>query len=171
VRVVLDKDGLIARFHSAFPAADQPHRPPTRLEFRNAVDEFWFRAVWTAKHLRRGELWWAKTEGCDGRMKSLMLRMLEWHACARHGWDYDTWEGGRFLEEWADPRALPELRDVFAHYDGEDVRRALLATMALFRWLASETADRLGYPYPRDADERVTEWVKTCLSERGASES
>jgi aminoglycoside 6-adenylyltransferase len=164
VRVILDKDGLAAKFLSHFPADSQPHPQPTQPEFRDIVAEFWFRAVWTAKHLRRGELWWAKTEGCDGQMKSMLLRVLEWHAGATHGWDYDTWEGGRFLEEWADPRAVAGLRDVFAHYDENDIWRALLATMELFRWLAIETAERLGYPYPTPADERATQWIKTCLS-------
>ena len=170
-RVILDKDGLAARFLSLFPADSAPHGPPTQAEFLGAVNEFWFLAVWTAKHLRRGELWFAKTEGCDGQMKSLLLRMLEWRARAAHGWDYDTWEKGRFLEEWTDAAALQALEKAFARYEDDAVRRALLATMDLFRWLAVETAERLGYSYPTAADERVTEWITTCFSERAASES
>jgi len=169
VRVILDKDRLAAKFLSLFPADSQPNRPPSQPEFLDAISEFWFRAVWTAKHLRRGELWFAKTESCDGRMKSLLLRILEWRARATHGFDYDTWESGRFLEEWGDPAVLQGLRDVFAHYDEEDMWRALLATMDLFRSLAIETAERLGYPYPTATDERATEWTKTCLSERTAT--
>lgn len=169
-RVILDKDGLAAKFLALFPASAQPHDPPGLTEFQNVVNEFWFQAVWTAKHLRRGELWWAKAESLDGRMKALLLRVMEWDAWATHGWDYDTWEGGRFLEEWADHRAVRQLRDAFAYYDENDLWRALLATMDLFRWLASETAERLGYAYPTTADERVTAWVKVCHSGRTATE-
>jgi aminoglycoside 6-adenylyltransferase len=164
-RVILDKDGLAARFLALFPAESASHGPPTQSEFLEAVNEFWFLAVWTAKHVRRGELWFAKTEGCDGQMKSLLLRMLEWRAQAEHGWDYDTWEKGRFLEEWADPTALRALEKAFARYEDGDIRRALMATMDLFRWLAADMAERLGYPYPPAADERVTEWTAACLSE------
>ena len=103
----------------------------------------------------------------DGYLKRLLLQMLEWHARAAYGWDYDTWHGGRFLEQWADPRAVQGLRQAFAYYDEDDVGRALLATMDLFRWLATETAQRLGYPYPAAAEERVTELVAgLCHSER-----
>jgi aminoglycoside 6-adenylyltransferase len=168
-RVILDKDGLAARFLALFPAESPPQGSPKRAEFLEAVNEFWFLAVWTAKHLRRGELWFAKTEGCDGQMKSLLLRMLEWRARAEHGWDYDTWEKGRFLEEWTDPAALRALEKAFARYEDGDVRRALLATMDLFRSLATETAERLGYRYPTAADERVTGWVGRCLQEGAAS--
>ena len=164
VRVILDKDRLAAKFLSLFPADSQPHGPPTQAEFLETANEFWFLVVWTAKHLRRGELWFAKTEGCDGQMKALLLRMLEWQARATHGWDYDTWERGRFLEEWTYPPVLQALKTAFARYEDDDVRRALLATMDLFRSVAIDTAERLGYSYPTSADERVTEWTKACLS-------
>jgi aminoglycoside 6-adenylyltransferase len=163
-RVLVDKDGLAAKLPLVLAEA-QPYRPPTQREFLNAVNDFWYHTVWGTKKLRRGELWVGKST-CDNYLKWLLLRMMEWHARATKGPDYDTWQLGRFLEEWADPRALAGLRDAFAHYDEEDVRRALPATMDLFRWLAIETADRLGYPYPSAADERVTEWVKTCLEGR-----
>jgi aminoglycoside 6-adenylyltransferase len=164
LRVLVDKEGLAARLPLVFAEA-RPYRPPTQREFLNAANDFWYHAVWTAKKLRRGELWWAKL--CvDGHMGQLLLQMIEWHAHATKGADYDTWQMGRFLEEWADPRVLAGLRTAFAHYDEEDIWRALLASMDLFRWLAIETAERLGHPYPTAADERVTEWVKTCLADR-----
>jgi aminoglycoside 6-adenylyltransferase len=164
VRVLVDKQGLAAKLPLVVAEA-QPYHPPAQREFLNAVDDFWYHAVWTAKRLRRGELWWAKL-CCDSHMGQLLLRMIEWQAHATQGADYDTWQLGRFLEEWADPRALAGLRDSFAHYDEDDIWRALLASMDLFRWLAIETAERLGHPYPTAADERVTEWVKACLAER-----
>jgi aminoglycoside 6-adenylyltransferase len=170
-RVILDKDGLAAKFLSLFPAESQPQGPPTQAEFHEAIQEFWFLAVWTTKHLRRGELWFAKTEGCDGGMKSLLLRMLEWRARATHGWDYDTWERGRFLEEWTDPAVLQALKKAFARYENDDVRRALLATMDMFRLVAIETAERLSYPYPTQVDQRATEWIGTRLSEGAAAGS
>jgi aminoglycoside 6-adenylyltransferase len=165
-RIILDKDGVAQRFLALLPRLAPPDALPNPSQFTETVSEFWFAAVWTAKHLRRGELWWAMTEGCDGQMKSLLLRMIEWHAKAARGRDVDTWEGGRFLEEWADARVLERLPATFAHYGARDVEQALLATMDLFRWLATDIAERLGYPYPTASDEYVTKWVTDCLSGR-----
>ncbi|MEM2906282.1 MAG: aminoglycoside 6-adenylyltransferase [Candidatus Bathyarchaeia archaeon] len=163
MRVLLDKDGVAAKLSASAPRQASP-RPPTRDEFLEVVNDFWYHALWTAKHLRRGELWWAKG-GLDYYMKwNCLLRVIEWHTRATRGWNYNTWHGGRFLEEWADPRVLQGLRGAFAHYDEEDVKRALFATMDLFRWIAAETAEKLGYPYPTEADEHVTELVNNCLS-------
>ncbi len=59
---------------------------------------------------------------------------------------------------------LEELPRAFAHYDQDDIWRALLVTMDLFRWLVRETAGRLGYPYPTLADEQATELAGRLLS-------
>jgi len=167
MRVLLDKDGVAAQLGALLPSVKIPTRqPPTHHEFLEVISDFLYHAVFTAKHLRRGELWWAKM-CCDCYMQRLLLRMVEWHACATRGWDCDTWFRGRFLEEWADPRVLEGLHGAFAYYDKDDVSRALLAVMDLFRWIAMETAEKLGYPYPTEADRRVTGWVKTRLSGNG----
>jgi aminoglycoside 6-adenylyltransferase len=160
-RVLVDKDGLLARMAAKLPPA-APRQPPSQAEFLNVVNDFLYHAVWTAKKLRRGELWTAKSCS-DSYMKRLLLRMLEWHARATRGGSVDTWHSGRFLEQWADPQALQELRGAFAHYDRADIARALLATTALFRRLAQETATPLGYPYPTEADRHVTTWVDDTL--------
>jgi aminoglycoside 6-adenylyltransferase len=158
VRVLIDKDGLLPD-PGAIAAAWQPPAPPAETEFLQVVKDFWYHAVWTAKHLRRGELWWGK-ECCDGHLKGLLRRMLEWHARARQGPGHDTWLRGRFLEEWADPRAVQALPDIYAHYVEPDVWRALSATLDLFRWVCEETAQSLGYSLPQDGIEYSTQLVR-----------
>ena len=164
MRVLLDKDDLFATIaHQVleFPEA----APPAQQQFLNLVNDFWYHAVWVAKKLRRGELWIARS--ClDCYMKGQLRTMLEWHARATHGWSYDTWHDGRFLDRWADPRAVAELPGVFARYDVDDVRRALFATMRLFRWLASETAERLGYADATPAATHATAIVTQVLPEQ-----
>lgn len=91
--------------------------------------------------------------------------MLEWHAKMVYGPNHDTWFAGRYLEKWADPRVLAKLPEVFPHYDEEDIQRALLKNMQLFRWLARETADHLGYPYPDEPDRRISGIIRELFSQ------
>lgn len=169
VRVLIDKDGLTNQVSTFSASIEEPPSPqPTQDEFLGVVSDFLYHAVFTAKHMRRGELWWTAT--ClNCHMQHLLLRMIEWHALATHDWKRDTWFRGRFLEEWAHPKAVKELRQAFAHYDKEDIKRALVSTIDLFRRLAAETATNLSYPYPREADENVTQWITTCISETNNS--
>lgn len=106
-RILVDKDGLVGQF-TAGKIQEPVPTPSSESEYLNIANDFWFHTVWTAKHLRRGELWWAKS-CCDGYLKNLLLRMLEFHARATKGPDFDTWMSGRFLETWADPRAVAAL--------------------------------------------------------------
>jgi aminoglycoside 6-adenylyltransferase len=166
IRILLDRDGLLASMQTlalSQPSA-KPVAPPSQHDYLEVVNDFWYHTVWVAKHLRRGELWWAKS-GSDGRLKALLQRMLEWHAQAHFGPGHDTWFRGRFLEEWIDPRARQALPQVFAHYDAPDIARALFAMMDLFRWLATETGVHLGVLYPTAGDEHATALVSQILAD------
>jgi aminoglycoside 6-adenylyltransferase len=160
-RILVDKDGTMRRVLRLVSAHGRHAAMPTEIEFLTVVERFWHGAIWSAKHIRRGELWRVKTLA-EGPRHAMLLRMLEWHARAHHGPNYDTWGRGRFLEDWGDARAVVALRDVFARYDAEDSWRALFASMRLFRWLAEETAERLCCRYPTGIDEKVTAWVEEC---------
>ena len=143
--------------------AAKPFRSlPAETEFLNIVNDFWYHSVWTAKKLKRGELWTAKF--CvDSYMKRMLLAVIEYHAHSVHGKDYDTWHNGRFIEEWAEPRIIEKLAHCFSHYDREDIKNALLSTMDLFRQAAAETAKNFTFRYPHEADEYASRWVKSAL--------
>jgi len=78
-------------------------------------------------------------------------RLRERAGIATHGWDYDTWHEGRLLDQWADPRAVAGLREAYAQYGEADVRRALFATMDLFRWLERRPPGGWASAIPRTA--------------------
>ena len=158
VRVVLDKDNLLPD-PGKFASAWKPSEPPGEAEFLQVINDFWYHTVWTTKHVRRGELWWGKS-CCDGYLKNLLQQVLEWHAHATRGSGHDTWLRGRFLEEWADPRAVWQLPGAFAHYDEADIWRALAVTMDLFRWVSLETAKLWGYSYPTAGADYANELVR-----------
>jgi hypothetical protein len=99
----------------------------------------------------------------DMYMKSHLQRMLEWHAHACQGEQHDTWLRGRFLEEWADRRAVSQLPQAFAHYETRDIANALLVTMDLYRWLEDETASRWGYTCPLEGEQKAAEEAKRLL--------
>jgi len=160
MRVLLDKDQALTKLQDSVRSVKRPApQKPTEQEFLDVVSDFLYHAVFTAKHLRRGELWW--TVMClDCRLQDLMKTMIEWHTLATHDWKRDVWFRGRFLDEWAEPEVTKELEKGFAHYDKEDAKQALMASIALFGRIAKETAHKLSYPYPTEADRKITKWVE-----------
>lgn len=161
VRVLLDKDS-----HKRLVMPDlvpAPQTKPSTAEFTAVSQKFHLYAYRTAMMLRRGDLWRAQTF-INNELRPALLTMLAWQAQAIHGPEYDTWYDGRFLETWADPRALAALPATFAHYDFTDMRRALLALLDLFGWLKLETAVNWQY-HSLASEKQVSAWITAVLSD------
>jgi aminoglycoside 6-adenylyltransferase len=143
-RALYDTVGLAPRLAAATGGGPLPEPAPSAADFAQLSNDFWYHVLWSAKKLRRGELWVAK-QGCDGYLKTLLVRLLGWHARAAEP-GLDTWHRGRFLERWADPAALAVLPGTYASYDPVDVGRALRATADLFERVEREFGARSGLP-------------------------
>ena len=156
-RVLLDKDGMTAALPTAtgaFPAKGLPGQ----WAFTATVEEFWFEAAHIPRYILRGELWVVKFR--DWTMKELLLRMLEWHAIARAEQPVDVWHIGTHMAVWVDDDTQHELRAIFGAFDERSSWRALIATTALFRRVATETAAAIGLRYPIEADAAVSGYIE-----------
>jgi len=145
-RLLIDRVGIADRLERS--AARPRPRGPSQDDFDELASDFWYHAFWTAKKLRRGEVFTA-LECLDGHMKARLVTLLGWHARSLDP-SVDTWHAGRFVERWADPGALAGLEKAFAYYDVRDVARALWETIDLWQGLEEETASRLGFELDLD---------------------
>jgi aminoglycoside 6-adenylyltransferase len=167
-RVLLDKDGLAARLPAPTRTAHIPAKP-TEREYLALVGEFWWETTYVAKNLWRDELPFARYS-LDVVMKyELLLRMLEWRIELDRDWSWKPGVLGRGLK-----RALPpDLWAAFERtYAGPGIAEnwdALFATTALFRRVACEVAQALGYAYPEAMDRGVSAYLEDVrrLSEGG----
>jgi hypothetical protein len=55
---------------------------------------------------------------------------------------------------------IERLRATFPRYDPDEIWRARLEALDLFRWLAQETGARRGYSYPTQLENTVMTWVR-----------
>lgn len=161
LRVLIDKDNKFVKLEKLNKAKKAQFKV-SEHELLNSINDFWFHAVRATKKILRGELWIAKST-IDSYMKDCLLYLVEIHAKVNNGMDYDTWHNGRYLEKWADPRIIDRLKKSFSHYDKNDMERALIETMNLYRWIAEEICDKLNLIYPNVADEKATEWINNNL--------
>jgi aminoglycoside 6-adenylyltransferase len=140
-RVLYDELGL--RDELATLPSPAEAWPPDTEALRELAHDFWYHALWSAKKLRRGEVFTAL--GClDGHLKWRLATLLRWHARALDP-SVDAWHEGRFIERWADPGALSALERAYAYYDVRDVARALWETIDLWQGVEEEVARKLGF--------------------------
>jgi len=164
-RVLFDKDSLAEQLVQATRAVPvTPPSPPSRQVFQREIDDFWVGPTRVAAYLRRGQLMAAMKLVDSG--KRFLARWMEWHARAKNDWQDDGVSYRlKWIDRWADPRALAALPGIHARYETGDMWRALFEMMDLFRWLAAETADLLGYDYSPDVGTKISAWVEQCYVE------
>jgi len=155
-KVLLDKDGTTQRLKPP-TFGKLKHAKPDENEFVNLVNEFWFETTYVAKYLKRDELWLAKFIDCN--LKKFLLKIIEWHEQSKHNWDYETYYMGKGMKSWASADTWRSLHQTFAHFDGDDSWDSLFATINLFRHLAKETAEMLGFSYPEEVDRNITGFI------------
>ncbi len=157
--VLLDKDGLLDGMSPPGHAAFVPERPDEEA-YLTLVNDFFSVAFDVAKWLWRDELMPAKW--ClDYDMKHVcLLPMLEWRMEIDRDWSEPAGNLGKGLKKRLPPGIWAELEDTYAGAGIADNWEALFRTMALFRRVATDVADDLGYAYPRELDRRVTAYVR-----------
>ncbi|KAF6631781.1 aminoglycoside 6-adenylyltransferase [Paenibacillus sp. LX16] len=114
VRMLLDKTGNGNQIISQTTTI--PDTPPiSEGAYLQVVNMYCFASLYVAKQILRNDLWVAKQRDTD--CKQLLLQMIEWHAKAVHGSEYDTWHAGKFMNEWADQDVVTDLKKSFGEYD------------------------------------------------------
>jgi aminoglycoside 6-adenylyltransferase len=165
--ILLDKDrladGLKAPTHRAYIPT-----PPTEQDYQTVVEIFFSDAPYVAKNLWRDELLPAKYS-LEIVMKQKYLRqMLEWRIEIDHDWSVRPGVDGRGLKKQLPPEIWADLESTYAGAGTEENWEALFKTIELFRKVAIEVGDNLGYNYPQDLHHRVREYLERvkCLDQR-----
>ena len=157
-RVLLDKDGRTAAWKSPTYRAHIPRRPTE--EYRALVEEFWWSSTYVAKSLWRDELLPAKF-ALDLDMKlGPLRRFLEWRIELDHDWSLPPAKFGRDFARTLRPDLWSELRRTYVGPELDENWDALFRTTALFRRVATEVGDDLGFAYPQDVDDGITAQLK-----------
>ncbi|MEJ2266713.1 MAG: aminoglycoside 6-adenylyltransferase [Anaerolineales bacterium] len=157
--VLLDKDHLTEQLRAPTYSAYVPSAP-SKAEYLGAIKEFFHESTYVAKNLWRDELIFMKYN-LDYVMKFRQLRkMLEWRMEIDQDWSVKTGAYGRGLKQRVEPEIWAELEGTYVGAGREENWGALFKTIDLFRRVAIEVGDHLGYAYPRDLDQRVVAYLQ-----------
>jgi aminoglycoside 6-adenylyltransferase len=139
------------------------------MEYQAAVEVFLLEATYVAKLLWRDDVVAAKHILDHFMKQEHLLPMLEWRMEMDHQWSVKPGPYGRGLKRWLRPDLWAELESTYTGAGLEANWEAMFRTVALFRRVAIEVGDHLGYAYPQDMDRRTVaylQWVKAL--DRGA---
>jgi aminoglycoside 6-adenylyltransferase len=157
--VLLDKDGRIAPLPLASDAGYHTPRPAQK-EFAEAINEVFWCATNVAKGIWRDELPYVKFM-YDAIIREELLKVLAWYAASQHDWGINTGKFGRWLKQYLPPEIWDAYMKTYAGAGYQETWEALFETCRLTRRIGQELAQRLGYVYPLEDDQRTVEYLYT----------
>ncbi len=153
-RILLDKDNLTNGLKPPTYKAYIP-TPPTDAAYQATIESFFLDTCYVAKFLWRDDIIAAKHLLDHFIKQDYLIPMLVWRSEIDHGWSVKPGLYGRRLKQWLRPNLWAQVEQTYAGADPEANWEALFTTISLFRQVAQEVGERLGYVYP-DAMERRT---------------
>lgn len=157
-RVILDKDNLTVGLRPPSYRAYIPE-PPDEATYLDEIELFFHEGTYVAKNLWRDELMPAKYS--FDLIKTRHLRsMLEWRMEIDHDWSVKTGALGKGLKKQLPPDIWAALELTYVGARIEANWTAFFAAIDLFRRVAVEVGQALGYPYPLDLDRRATAYFR-----------
>jgi aminoglycoside 6-adenylyltransferase len=156
--VLLDKDGILPAYPLPSNRTYLP-KPPTRKQFDDCCNEFWWVCPYAAKGLWRGELTYARYM-LDTFVREQLMKMLSWYVGVKTDFQKSPGKEGKYLQRYLEPHYWSMLEMTYADAYPENCWRALLVMGSLFRHVANAVGAHFGYSYPAGDDERVTAHLK-----------
>ena len=157
--LLLDKDGVIPLLEPASEKTYLP-KPPTRKEFDDCCNEFWWVCPYVAKGLRRGEILYAKYM-LDQVIREQLMKMLTWYIGLQTIYTINPGKFGKHFDRYL-PADLWELvLETYAGAGYEENWKALEVMGRLFRRVAVVVADKYGFAYSELEDECVSKFIHT----------
>lgn len=156
--MLLDKDGLTTGLATPTYSAFRT-RPPTEEEYEELTKHFWWNVTYVAKYLRRDELFFAKYMLDDGLHHKYLHTVISWHIGMNNEWNANPGAFGRWFKKYLSSEIWAEIELTFTGAGIEENWEATFKTIEVFRRLAAEVGDHLGYEYPADIDRRVTSYL------------
>jgi len=157
-QVLLDKDQRIATLPAPSDRGYWP-KPPSAKAFDDCCNEFWWVSVYSAKGLWRGELTYAHCM-LDGYVRDELMKMLTWYFGIKTSFEKAAGKCGKYLKTGLTEAEWQQLEHTYAGSNPEHTWQALFAMGGLFRQIAGGVAQKMGFTYPTQDDERVSAFLQ-----------
>jgi len=154
-KVLLDKDSITNNITEPTYKEFNINKP-SREEFERIVNEFWWEAYYAPKHLWRDELPFAKYILDSSMRFDYLHKVMDWYIGSKHNWQIETGVLGKKYKSLLTTENWQEYEQTFTGSDIEENWEVFFRITKMFRRMAKELSEVLGYNYPQEVDEEVT---------------
>jgi aminoglycoside 6-adenylyltransferase len=154
---LLDKDHILPEF--PLPTGDFYWvKPPTKKQFDDCCNEFWWLNPYVAKGLWREELPYVMGI-MEHHLQDELLKMINWYIGIKTNFTTGTGKRGKYLKNYLSSEEWNRYRKTYPNHEEDNIWNALYEMDQLFRMAASYVANHYSYQYPKEEDEKVTAYI------------
>lgn len=153
-RILIDKDGLTNNLKDP-TYSKYIIKKPSKKEYEELTNEFWWSAYYVPKYLWRDELPFAKYMLDYTLRYEYLHKIIDWYIGSKNNWSVETGIFGRKYKKLLPKDIWEEFENT---YEGKGINENWQAFDRLtnfFRKIAIEVGNRLGYKYPQEVDNEV----------------
>jgi aminoglycoside 6-adenylyltransferase len=155
---LLDKDGILPELP---PPDDRDYlpKPPTAKAFADCCNEFWWVCPYVAKGLWRQEILFARAM-LDQEVRTQLMKMLTWYIGMQTAFSVNPGKRGKYFQHYLEPELWDRLLQTYAEAGYENTWAALFNLTGLFGEIAVLVAERFGFDYPFEDEQKVGAHLK-----------
>lgn len=160
--LLLDKDNAVA----PLPApSDRDYwvKPPTKKEYLDCCNEFYWVSTYVGKGLWRKELPYA-LEILNVNMRPMLVLMLGWAIGAEKGFTLSIGKCGKYLKRYLDENIWQAYCATYPAGNDSAAWEAFFQMHRLFSRIARKVGDRLALPFPAEWEENTLRWAQMIQS-------
>ncbi|MCJ8010809.1 aminoglycoside 6-adenylyltransferase [Paenibacillus sp. KQZ6P-2] len=155
---LLDKDGCLPPIPDATDT-DYHVKKPSEALFMSCCNNFWWCLQNVAKGIWRDELPYAK-QMFEQVIRATLDEMVSWWIGSKHDFGVSAGKMGKYFKIYLPEEYWNMYKKTYAEASYEKMWSSVWVTCDLFRVLAHEVADHLGYIYPVQDDVNMSSYLK-----------
>jgi aminoglycoside 6-adenylyltransferase len=140
-------------------------KPPTKMEFYNACNEFRWLSVYVSKGLCREEFYYARYS-FEVPCMEMFLKMLSWKIGIQQGFKVTTGSHNKYLKRFLSEDEMSRLQGIFPEGEYEAMWDKLVLMYDYFNELENEVAGYLRFQVDKEETMRVRAFLIKRREER-----
>ncbi len=165
---ILDKDGILPEISRPDETQTLFAQTPSEADFLGACSEFWWVMKTFAEYTLRQELP-AAMYYLNVAVRELLHKMLRWHIFLRAGERVDMGILDSHMEKLLEKDWFLLYRKTFPDADYAHIREAFDAAAALWHRAAADVAQRCGFVYDCETEEKMLAFIRRLFERKNRS--
>jgi len=138
---------------------------PSRKEFNDTCNEFWWVSTYVAKGLLRNEITYAK-HMVEAVVRPMLMKLIEWKIGTENEFSVSFGKAGRFMNKYVSKEYYTKVLQTYSDSDIENNWTALFNMMELFEQTSNDVSAKLNFQINTSEQQNTIQYLRKQYYEK-----